>query len=225
VYEAIRDRILSGELAPSTFVREEEVGKAMGVSRTPVREALNRLSSEGLLERIPHRGFRVPKMSIEELIHLYPVLRALDLLAGELVFPRLTAADLERLEQINNEFGRALQSNDVPAAIELNDQFHHVLSELCGNPVLCGLLDDLRTKVRRLEVLDFTRLLLERERNDGTPLARDHWARQHAAILDAVRQGEYDRASELLRENRSLVFQAEIEQVRLLVSRHLAAAG
>src|SRR2546421_1926122 len=76
VYEVVRDRILANALSPRAYVREEELATAMGVSRTPVREALNRLATEGFLERLPHRGFRVAERSIEELAHVYTVLQA-----------------------------------------------------------------------------------------------------------------------------------------------------
>src|SRR4051812_6016019 len=86
VYEAVRDRILGNELAPRANVREEELATAMMVSRTPIREALNRLASEGFLERVPHRGFRVASRSIGELAHVFTVLQALEMLASELAF-------------------------------------------------------------------------------------------------------------------------------------------
>ena len=126
VYEVVRDRIIAGDLAPLSFVREEELGSAMGVSRTPVREALSRLASEGFLERAPQRGFRVPERSIDDLMHLHPILQTLELMASDLAFPRIGPADLERLKQANAEFARAVEANDVPDAIELNDRFHHL---------------------------------------------------------------------------------------------------
>jgi DNA-binding GntR family transcriptional regulator len=212
VYEAVRERILSGELAPRAAVREDRIGKAVGVSRTPVREALNRLASEGFLERRPHRGFRVPERSLDDLIHLYQVLQALELLAAELAFPKLTGEDLARLEEANAGFAAALRANEVEVAVERNDRFHHLLSELSGNPVLCSLLDDLRAQVRRLEVLDFTWVLGEASPERNGHNVRDNWVAQHTELIAAARAREFDRARELLRTNRSLVFQAKLQQ-------------
>ncbi|MEP7347950.1 MAG: GntR family transcriptional regulator, partial [Gemmatimonadaceae bacterium] len=158
-YQIIRDRILANALAPQTYVREEELATAMGVSRTPVREALSRLASEGFLERLPHRGFRVAERSIDELADVFTVLQALELLASELAFPRIQPADLERLEEANAGFAAAIEANDVATAVDLNDHFHHTLAEMSGNPVLSRLLDDLRRQVHRLEVLDFSSVL------------------------------------------------------------------
>ena len=215
-YEVVRDRILSGELAPLTFVREEELAGAMGISRTPVREALGRLASEGFLERLPQRGFRVPERALDDLVHLYPVLQALELLAADLAFPRIGPADLTRLEEANAGFARAVETNNVVAAVELNDQFHHLLADLSGNPVLCRLLDDLRAQVRRLEVLDFTALLLESDAEGHAAESRDHWVRQHTAIIEALHQRAYTRARKLLRDNRSFLFKAKIGRVHAM---------
>lgn len=216
VYTAVRDRILSSDLGPRVHVREEELANAMGVSRTPVREALSRLATEGFLERLPHRGFRVPERSIDELVNLYPVVQSLELLAGELAFPRITKKDLERLVEVNRGFARAVEANDVAKAVDLNDRFHHVLAGLSGNPVLSRLLDDLRSQVRRLEVLDFSAVLLEAQDGEGAGVSRDMWVKQHAALIDALGCGEQDRALALLRENRSLVVEAKVSKARAI---------
>lgn len=112
VYGVLRDRILAGQIAPGEFVREQEVSDAVGVSRTPVREALGRLASEGFLERIAHRGFRVPEESIADLLELYPILAALEVLAGSESFPRLDADDLVELREINGAYASAAQRGD-----------------------------------------------------------------------------------------------------------------
>lgn len=214
VYQVVRDRILSSELAPpGAHVREEELANAMGVSRTPVREALSRLATEGFLERLPHRGFRVPERSIEELVHLYPVVQALELLAGELAFPRIGKEDLERLEEANREFANAVAENDVETAIDANDRFHHTLAELSGNPVLSRLLDDLRSQVHRLEVIDFSAVLLD---SGDARIERDTWVRQHSALIDAVRDREFDLALAILRENRSVVVKTKMDEARAI---------
>ena len=214
VYEVMRDRILANELTPLAYVREEELASAMAVSRTPIREALNRLASEGFLERLPHRGFRVSRRSIEELAHVYTVLQSLELLACELAFPNITAADLARLEEANAGFAAAIAANDVSTAVDLNDRFHHLFAELSGNPVLSRLLDDLRQQVHRLEVLDFSTVLLESGDEEPTTIARDTWVKQHTEFIDALRTGDQRRALDIMRANRSFVFQKKVDQAR-----------
>ena len=214
VYEAMRDRILANELTPLAYVREEELAAAMMVSRTPIREALHRLASEGFLERLPHRGFRVARRSIEELAHVYTVLQGLELLACELAFPNITPTDLARLEEANAGFAAAIAANDVPTAVDLNDRFHHLFAELSGNPVLSRLLDDLRQQVHRLEVLDFSAVLLESGDEDEAPIPRDTWVKQHTEFIEALRTGDQRRALEIMRANRSFVFQKKVDRAR-----------
>jgi DNA-binding GntR family transcriptional regulator len=220
-YQAVRDRILANALTPGTYVREEELALAMGVSRTPVREALSRMATEGFLERLPHRGFRVAERSMDELVHVYTVLQSLELLASELAFPRITPADLARLEEANAGFAGAVAANDVEAAVDLNDRFHHILAERSGNPVLSRLLEDLRSQVHRLEVLDFSTVLLGAGTEDDL-ISRDTWVEQHAAFIDALRRRDHDRALEIMRDNRSFVFQKKMDQAR---ANARAAAG
>jgi len=212
VYALVRERILSGQLPPLTPVREEQIAELTAVSRTPVREALSRLATEGFLERVARKGFRVPALSIEDLVDTYTVLQALEVLAAELAFPRITPADLDDLEDLNGRFARAMRAGDVQAAIELNDVFHERLSALSGNGALCRILEDLRSQVRRVEVLDFDRVL-HAQGPEGY-LLHDRWVNEHAELLRARREGQQERALELLRENRSVVFRARVGQAR-----------
>ena len=117
---------------------------------------MGRLASEGFLERIPLRGFRVPKESISDLIDLYPIIGALEILAARLAFPRIDKDTLAQLRKINRGYEEAKRRKDIRAGIELNDQFHHLLSEKPGNRRLCELLDELPTQVRRLEIWAFS---------------------------------------------------------------------
>jgi DNA-binding GntR family transcriptional regulator len=214
IYQAVRERILSGQIPPEGSVREEQIAELMGVSRTPVREALSRLAIEGFLERIPRRGFRVPAQALEELVDLYPVLQALEVLAAEIGFPRVQTSDLDRLENLNASFARAVAESNVAGAIELNDLFHHTLASLSGNATLCRILEDLRNQVRRLEVLDFSDVMRERAGGEGASLRPDEWVKQHAALLSALRAGDHKQALKLLRDNRSLVFQAKVGEAK-----------
>lgn len=212
VYAIVRERILAGQLPPLTAVREEQIAELTGVSRTPVREALSRLATEGFLERVARKGFRVPALSLEDLVDTHTVLQALEVLAGQLAFPRIQPSDLDELEELNARFSRAVAVSDVTAAVELNDVFHERLASLSGNAALCRILEDLRSQVRRLEVLDFDRVLLERSSDGRASKMHDKWVKQHAALLRALRQDKPERALELLRENRSLVFRAKVDR-------------
>ena len=151
VYQAIRDRILRGGMAPGSFVRQQELSRAMGVSRTPVREALMRLVSDGYVERVHRRGFRIATQSIQDLVALYPILAALEALACTTSFPRLDRTDFVRLRRRNRELRRALHATDPTDAVRINQEFHGTLSAKCGNARLIAMLLDLGGQIGRLE--------------------------------------------------------------------------
>lgn len=213
-YQAIRDRILAGALTPLSYIREEALASALGVSRTPVREALSRLASEGFLDRVPHRGFRVAARSIDELADVFVVLQALELLATELAIPRISAEDLDRLEEANAGFAAAIEADDVNTAVDLNDHFHHTLAEMSGNPVLSRLLEDLRRQVHRIEVIDFSSVMRESDQDEDRAISRTTWVKQHAAFIGALRERDQLRALEIMRQNRSFVFRKKVDQAR-----------
>lgn len=195
-YKVIRSRILAGDMALGEFVREQDVSAALGVSRTPVREALGRLSSEGFLERIPHRGFRVPEEPLDTLLELYPIVAALELLAGRLAIPNLVPADIEALKCINRELAESSRDGDVRRRIDLNNRFHHLLCERSGSGRLTDMLDDLRSQVSRLEHWYYSQ-------QNRTEESIAH----HDELIRALEEGRTDDALTLLESNMAMTFQ------------------
>ena len=200
-YDAIRSRILKGDMPPGEFVREQDVSEALGVSRTPVREALGRLSSEGFLERVPHRGFRVPKEPLDALLDLYPIVSALEMLAGRNALPRLTEADIERLKDLNRQLAESQDSGDVRRRIEINKQFHHLICERSGSQRLTDLLDDLRSQVSRLEIWYYS----QRNRTQES-------VAHHDELIRAIESGDHERALSILEHNMALTFERFSEE-------------
>ncbi|CAN5731768.1 hypothetical protein BH23GEM3_BH23GEM3_12050 [soil metagenome] len=202
VYRAVRGRILDGQIAPGEFIREKDLNEAMGVSRTPIREALGRLASEGFLERIPHHGFRVPEEPVSSLLELYPVVASLDLLAGRLALPMLSARDVAQLKRINGQLRAARDRKDVQELIELNNQFHHLFSERSGNQKLCSLLDELRAQLTRLERWYYS----DRQHTEES-------ISEHEAIIEAIEEEDHARALRLLENNMYLTFKSLREEI------------
>lgn len=190
VYEAVRAAILEGRYAPGEFVREGQISQALGVSRTPVREAMGRLASEGFLERIPHRGFLLPEEPLENLLQLYPIIASLDLLAGRLALARLDPQDIAALRETNAALQEARDAHDVREMIALNNQFHHLFAARSGNPRLSALLNDLRLQLTRLERWYYSDLQ-----------KADVSISEHGAIISAIEEGDHGRALELLEHN------------------------
>ena len=200
VYRAVRARIIDGGLAPGAFVREKDL-EPMGVSRTPIREALSRLASEGFLERLPHRGFRVPAESLGNLLELYPIVASLELLAGRLALERFTPADVARLKAVNARLAEARDRGDVRAMLDLNTAFHRLISERGGNRRLASLLDDLRSQLTRLELWYCSQ-----------PERTQRSIREHEEIIAAIESGDRPRALSLLERNMSLTYESLVDE-------------
>ncbi|HEU4473359.1 MAG TPA: GntR family transcriptional regulator [Gemmatimonadales bacterium] len=200
VYRAVRARIMDGALAPGAFLREKDL-ESMGVSRTPIREALGRLASEGFLERLPHRGFRVPEESLGNLLELYPIVASLELLAGRLALERFTAADIAELKEVNRRLGEAQDRGDVRAMLAQNERFHRIVSERGGNRRLALLLDDLRSQLTRLELWYYS----GRDRTQRS-------IREHEEIIAAIERGDRARALSLLERNMSLTYRTLVDE-------------
>lgn len=201
VYDVVRNKILSGQMAPGEFVREQDISERLGVSRTPVREALARLASESFLERMPHKGFRLPEETVSELIELYPIITALEVLGTREALVRLDAEVIAELKLINARYEAAYQRRDIYAGIDLNHQFHHLLSERSGNQRLSQMLDELRAKVRSLEIWAFSDT-----RNWPKSI------KQHESILEALTAGDTERALQILEQNRLSTFREFTKQ-------------
>lgn len=190
VYQIVRRRILQRELSPGSFIREQEISDATGVSRTPVREALNRLASQEFLERVPHRGFRVPDNPWEMLLDVYPIVTSLEFLAGELALDQIEPADVERLRELNRQLRAAGTRGDERAMAELNNAFHHVFSERSGNQRLCDLLDQLREQVAILDVWYYS-----------VPEHLTQSVQDHADIIEALERKDRKKVLDMLRTN------------------------
>lgn len=191
VYEVLRDRIISGAWSGGHFIREQEISTKLGVSRTPVREALSQLSADGFLERIPRRGFRIPEQSATDLLDLYPILAALEALAAEQAFPRINKGALKELRSINDSYRAAYALADTREGIELNNRFHNSLSEGSNNQKLCEIIRGLQAESLWLEFWAFSNI--------------SQWdvsIREHDEILDAIESSDYEAALKKLKNNR-----------------------
>jgi DNA-binding GntR family transcriptional regulator len=188
-YTTLRDAIVDGTLAPGERLRDQELTEWLGLSRTPVREALSRLEQDGLVQTEPQRFTRVAPLDRRAARDAFPIVAAIHALAAELGVPRLTAADLEAMSNANARFAQALKAVDIDAALRGDDDFHAVLLAASANTELTKTLDRLMPRLRRLERLRF-----------GS-LAGRASVRQHDAILSAAGQDDVTTTAERVREN------------------------
>jgi DNA-binding GntR family transcriptional regulator len=189
VYRSIRDAIVRGQLAPGEQLRDQELGEWLQVSRTPVREALQRLAQAGLVVAQPGRMTRVAPENPELIRSARQIAAELHALAMDLAFPRLDETAAAEMEAANSRLRSALASGDAEAAITADDDFHEVALARSGNPLIPDHLEVVTATLRRTEYLHFDSV-----KGSASP-------DQHVEIIAAVRSDDRDRAAELTRQN------------------------
>ena len=190
VYDHLRAEILSGRLEPGAELAEVALSEQLGVSRGPLREAIGRLASEGLVTVRPRRGAVVRSLSKEEFVELYQVREALEMLAVRLAVPRLGPEDVAALEELVATMAAHAERGEVAEFFESNSAFHVRLVEASGNAKLLELYEQLLAQLGRYRLRSLTlRGNLERS------------VAEHAAILRAAKRGDADRAAHLMSEH------------------------
>lgn len=149
VADRLRDQIYQHELIPGDPIDEMALCERYGISRTPLREALKVLSSEGLIELIPRRGSFVRSMEIDELNELFPVMAVLEGLCAREAVENCKPQDLKQLEQMHEKLEDYVKLGNIDAYYEQNFVFHQAVQDLSGNKWLQRVIGDLR-KVLRL---------------------------------------------------------------------------
>ena len=186
VYEHLREEILSDRLPPGTELSEVALSKDLAVSRGPIREALGRLAAEGLITVHPRRRAEVRSLTPQELIDAYQVRESLEVLAVRLAIPRLTEADLARLDELIDQMAAHVAANAVREFFAANVAFHEALCELSGNTKLQEVHHRLEGEIGRFQKRT---LALRGSLEDSLT--------EHRAILAAMRLRDADKAAEL----------------------------
>lgn len=187
-YYAIRELIVTLELAPGAVVREPELTEQLGIGRTPVREALRRLAQERLVEVFPRRGMFVTKVDVRDLVRLCEVRVALEPEAARLAAERATQADLAELRGVLAELdGR--RKRDPRALIDLDERIHRAIYHASHNPYLAETLEQYYTHALRIWMVALARTDI------GAAVGGHH------AVLEAVVRGDGARAARLMREH------------------------
>ena len=191
-YRTIRQRILDNEWAPGYRALEHEVALALGMSRTPVREALIRLAKEGLVEVIPRHGMRVLPVSADDMRDIYAVLTALESMAAELVVRRQPSkAELQPLVDASRDMTRSLKADDLDGWAAADERFHRHLIELSGNKLLIDAVLNCWDRAHRARMVTL--------RMRPKPV---HSTREHTEVLERIRAGDARGAFETHRAHR-----------------------
>ena len=152
VFNTLRQAILKGELEPGERLMEIQLADRLGVSRTPIREAIRKLELEGLVLMIPRKGAEVAKISEKSLRDVLEVRRSLEELAIELACQRMTEDDIKELEEAQEAFRSAIQSADAMTIAETDEHYHDIIYNGTGNNRLVQILNNLREQMYRYRV-------------------------------------------------------------------------
>lgn len=188
-FERLRDAIVDGTLEPGERLRDAELEAWLGVSRTPIREALLELRRSGLVVAKAGSATVVSPIDATATRNAQAVAAALHSLAAQSAVGRLDANQLDALDAANRRFAAALDAGDVDAALAADDDFHGILVTAAGNPVLAAHVDQVTPLLRRVERIRFA------------SLASRESVAQHAAIVDACRRGDAVEAARLSAAN------------------------
>ena len=190
VFNTLRDAILKGELEPGERLMEIQLAERLGVSRTPIREAIRKLELEGLVLMIPRKGAEVAKISETSLRDVLEVRRSLEELAAELACQRMDAEALKDLEDAQKAFIQAVESGETMTMAEADEHFHDVIYMGTGNTRLVQILNNLREQMYRYRL----EYIKDAEK-------RQILLVEHESILRAIRSRHVAEAKEAVRSH------------------------
>jgi len=147
--DRLRELIVSGDLAPGSKVPEQRLAEKFGVSRTPLREALKVLASEGLITLTPNRGARISELSLEDLEEAFPVMGALEALSGEMACERITDEEIAAIRQLHDRMIIHYHAGEMPQYFRCNQEIHKKILEAADNVMLSNIYRSLSGRVHR----------------------------------------------------------------------------
>jgi DNA-binding GntR family transcriptional regulator len=186
----IREMIRKGALVRGQRIIEAELCEQMGVSRTPLREALRVLESEGLVELFPHKGVHIRQPSMNEIQEMFEVMGVLEGTCARMTAQKITAAGWRKIQRLHRKLETHYAAGDREKYIAANNVFHALIQELAGNRVLDDIVHRLREKValyRHQQIYEHRRF--------------DESIREHREILEALRRRDSDAAETCMKRH------------------------
>ncbi len=197
VLDAIRSAIMSGILQPRERLMEIQMAEELGVSRTPIREALRKLELEGFIVMVPRKGAYVADLSFKDIADVFEIRAALEGLAAGLAAERITEEELEDMERLLVEKREAITQNDIGKLVEVDTKFHELMYKASRNERLSSIISNLREQIQRFrltslsfpgrmkESLDEHKKIVEAIQSRDSQIAR-HVAQEHIENAENV---------------------------------------
>ncbi len=203
VFNTLRDAILTGKLVPGERLMENQLADKLGVSRTPVREALRMLELENLVELVPRKGAQVLDMSEKDIVDILEVRSALEGLATSLACKKMSKEKLQELKAMEADFEHAVSENDVERFVDIDEDFHDLIFEATENDKLIQMFKNLRIQLYRYRMAmakndssmstivahhrSIIRAIENHDAEEGSSVAQGHIKYQTESILRFVR--------------------------------------
>jgi len=185
IFDTLREAIITGELKPGERLMEVKLAEKMGVSRTPVREAIRMLEIEGLVDMLPRKGAHVAELSVKDIMDVLEVRAAMDSLATRLAAERITDDEIKELRQIQAQFINYVEKNNLQGSIKKDVEFHELIYRASRNDRLLQIANNLREQVQRFRVIYL--------KDYSSP---KNLIKEHEDICDAIAARNLEKAQE-----------------------------
>ncbi len=222
VYAGLRDDILHHRLPPGSSIEEAMLERRHGVSRTPVREALIRLASDGLITLLPNRGATVAGIDFSDVPQFFETMDVCQRMVLRLAALRCSSDQIERLRRLNTDFAEAAAHHDVIAMSEINRDFHLLTAEACGNKYVSAFYIDLLGVGLRLAHSAFDTAFAESEVDEGY---FSTVVDQHNAMISAFEKRDGDAAEKLGRMHTDLFRNRILKAIEINAAAEIGIGG
>jgi DNA-binding GntR family transcriptional regulator len=190
VYRVLKTEIVKGFLEPGTKLFEDKIATQMGVSRTPVREAIQKLAAEGLIKITPNQTLVVTEVSLEDVKEVLQIRGILEGLATRVAAQKITRQEIEELEEIITQMGLYVTKKDLTSYCKLDDEFHNLILHICGNKWIIQIRDNLgnflyRFRIKSLSVPGRLKCSLE----------------EHQKIMESLKEKNPEKAEQLSKKH------------------------
>ncbi|HEX3030102.1 MAG TPA: GntR family transcriptional regulator [Clostridia bacterium] len=190
IFNTLREAIIVGELKPGERLMEVQLAEKMGVSRTPVREAIRKLELEGLVEMLPRKGAHVADLSVKDLMDVLEVRASMDGLATALSAARITDEEIKELKNIHNQFANYVEKDNLKGSIKKDVEFHDIIYRSSRNDKLIQITNNLREQIHRFRVIYLKDYVSPKE-----------LVREHEEIYDSIAKRDVERAHKIAEEH------------------------
>ncbi len=190
VLDAIREAIINGNLKPRERLMEIQLAEELGVSRTPIREALRKLELEGFIVMIPRKGAYVADISFKDIADVYEIRAALEGLAAALAAERITDEELEEMERYLVGKAEAIANNDIEKLVDVDTKFHELIYQASRNERLSNIINNLREQIQRCRITSLS-----------VPGRMKESLQEHRAIVEAIQSRDTQLARQVAQDH------------------------